>query len=150
MIGGKSEAESKAKASEILSMLGLGADVSLIASGKMRMKIFFQCFAIGVVLVSIIFFIRPLGYIGASYTICILWGTLLLLYFSYASYKKLISPVGMLRFFIPSVLTIMNALFFKHYLSSQSVRVFLFFTVSSFIWIVTLTFFYRNHLSILK
>ena len=73
----------------------LPAGVSIMASDNMRIFKYFQLYATGFVVIASMFIIKPYGFIGASYTVCILWGILLLCYLGYASYKRFISPVNM-------------------------------------------------------
>lgn len=77
----------------------LPGGVSILASDNMRIFKFFQLYATGFVFISSIFIIRTYGLIGASYTVSILWGTLLLCYLGYSSYKRFISPVEIFLYY---------------------------------------------------
>ncbi|WPD21270.1 MAG: oligosaccharide flippase family protein [Candidatus Electrothrix scaldis] len=114
----------------MLNMGILAAGCSLTAAGRMRIKILLQLCVVAVVFLTSIFIIKPYGFLGASYTVCIMWGTLVILYYPYAGYKRLITSAGLFHLLLPSTLTIVAAVFTAN----------LFYLP----WVTKLTFFFLN------
>jgi nitrate reductase NapE component len=122
----------------VLNMGVLAAGASLTASDRMRSKIIFQVCVVGIVAVASIVLIGSYGFLGASYTICIMWGSLVTFYLPYVSFKGLVSPSSLFRFSIPSVLTIVIAVYLVNFFTaSVTITIASFFLCIILIWLLT-------------